>query len=293
MPEDSDQEGAAPSEAFALIGNEIRAAILEELGKDPHTGLSFSELRSRVDEDMDSGQFNYHLDQLVGQFVDDGDDGYTLRQQGLSLYRAIQAGSFNREVTHDSFDAGFDCYFCATRVEAFYADGAFQLQCPDCDHVYSYTTVPPSAVEGVDEATLLDRIAQYNRHTMWAHAHRVCPICANGTTSEFISGEEAWTAGSHRLDVFYHTHCDHCGNNHYMSVGLALLFHPALVSFFYERGRDVTTTPHWHFEFGMTDDFTAVRSTDPWEVAVTVTADGDELELVVDDDLTVIEENRS
>ena len=104
-----DDEGDAPETAFALIGNETRAAILRSLGEDPHAEVPFSELRSRVDEGLDSGQFNYHLKQLLGRFVDRTEDGYTLRPEGIALYRRIRAGTFTRQVSVGPREAGFDC----------------------------------------------------------------------------------------------------------------------------------------------------------------------------------------
>lgn len=74
-----------------------------------------------------------------------------------------------------------------------------------------------------------------------------------------------------------------------MVVGSALLTHPGLVTFFHQRGLDVTSRPAWEFEFASTDNYTTVRSTDPWEVALVVSRSGESLELVVDDSLTVLE----
>ncbi|MFB6206994.1 MAG: winged helix-turn-helix domain-containing protein [Haloglomus sp.] len=290
MTDDAAADDSEPADAFALVGNETRAEILRVLGQDPWTGLSFSELRSRAAPDMDSGQFNYHLQQLVGQFVRQTDDGYEMRPAGATLYRTIRAGTFNRRASVEPFDAGFDCYFCETPVEASYDDGIFRLRCPGCEHVYAHTMAPPSAVEGVDRDELLAHIDQYNRHNMLAFARGVCPICVNGVDCEFIPGEAAWTEGAERFDLFVNHSCDHCGNEHYMTVGLALLYRPPFVCFFDERGLDVTSVPHWELPFVMTDRDVTVRSEDPWEVALETTYDGDRLELVVDEDLTLVEQ---
>jgi DNA-binding transcriptional ArsR family regulator len=290
MAADEPPEDTEPADAFALVGNETRAAILRALGQDPWSGLSFSELRSRVDAEMDSGQFNYHLQQLVGQFVRHTDDGYEMRPAGATLYRTIRAGTFNRRASVEPFAAGFDCYFCGTTAEASYDDGIFRLTCPGCDHVYSHTMVPPSAVEGVDRAELLAQVDQYNRHTMLAFARGVCPICVSAVDREFMPGTEAWTEGSDRFDLFVHHTCDHCGNQHFMTVGLAMLYRPAFVCFFHERGLDVTSVPHWELPFAMTDRDVTVHSRDPWEVALETTYDGDRLELVVDEDLALVEQ---
>jgi hypothetical protein len=290
MAGDAPMDQRAPADAFALVGNETRAEILRVLGEEPWAGLSFSELRSRVDPDLDSGQFNYHLQQLVGQFVRHTDDGYEMRPAGVTLYRTIRAGTFSRTATVEPFEAGFDCYFCGSTVEASYEDGIFHLRCLGCEHVYSHTMAPPSAVEGVAREELLARIDQYNHHTMLAFARGVCPVCVHGVDREFIPGESAWSEGAERFDLFVRHTCGYCGNRHFMSVGLALLYRPLVVCFFHGRGLDVTSAPHWELEFAMTDRDVTVRSRDPWEVALETTCDGDRLELVVDETLGLVEQ---
>ncbi|WP_459192687.1 winged helix-turn-helix domain-containing protein [Halosimplex sp. J119] len=291
MPDDTDTApagaGADPEDAFALIGNETRAAILRALGETPHEGVPFSDLRARVDATMDSGRFNYHLSELVGQFVDRDDDGYTLRAEGLALYRQIRAGTFNRRATVGPFEVGLDCYFCGVPVEGEYEDGTFELRCPGCDHVYSHAQLPPSTVETGDTGDLLERVDQYNRHEMLAYARGVCPTCVSPLDTEFVRGEDVWSEGSERFDVFVASECDHCGARHYMSVGLTVLYHPAVVAFFHDHGIDVTSRPHWELEWAMTNESLTVRDTDPWKVALAVERDGERLELVVDEDLSV------
>jgi len=53
MTDDGPRDASAQSpaelkETFATIGNETRAEILRILGDDPYSGVSFSELRSRM-----------------------------------------------------------------------------------------------------------------------------------------------------------------------------------------------------------------------------------------------------
>ena len=290
---DGETPETTADEAAALVGNELRAGILRVLGETPHEGVSFSELRERVDSDVDSGQFNYHLQKLVGPFVEKRDDGYVLRPPGVALYRAIKAGAFSRSLTVEDFDAGFDCYFCETPVEAAYDDGSFTMTCPGCGHLYARTTLPPSAVEG-DRSELLTRVDQYNRRQISMSADGVCPVCVNPMSLEFLeSGAVAWAEGAERLDVFCRRACDHCGREQYITVGLALLHHPAVVSFFHDHSVDVTAVPHWELEFVMTDNYLTVRSTDPWTFELDVPCDDETLTLVVDEALQVVEERRS
>lgn len=83
---------ASPEEAFALLGNETRIAIVDALG-DADGSLSFSDLRSAVGV-RDSGLFNYHLSKLLGAFVERTDDGYELSEAGVHAYESILDGSF-------------------------------------------------------------------------------------------------------------------------------------------------------------------------------------------------------
>ena len=117
-------------DAFALIGDETRAEVLRVLGQEAHLVFSFSGLRSRVDPGIDSSQFNYHLQQLVGHFVEQTNDGYQVRPRRRTFYRMIRAGTLTRYESFDHLDVGFDCYFCETPVEAAYDDGLFTSSTP-------------------------------------------------------------------------------------------------------------------------------------------------------------------
>ncbi len=283
----------APGEAFALVGNETRAEIVRVLGEAGRETLPFSELRSRAAVDADSSRFNYHLQKLVGQFVESADDGYRLRQRGRRLYRMVRAGTLTRDASLDPFDAGFDCYFCGTRVEASYEDGLLSVECPGCDHSYALAAAPPAVVEVADERDLLARLDQRSRHETLAFARGVCPTCANDLDARLVDAADAPLDGVDELDVLAHLSCGYCGHGIYVSVGELLLRDADLIAFCREHGVDVTTTPRWEFEFAMTDRHTTVRSRDPWEVALSVERGSDALELVLDGDLDVIERSRS
>jgi DNA-binding transcriptional ArsR family regulator len=295
MDRDGDGEtphsAAALEETFATIGNETRAEILRILGGEPHSALSFSELRSRMTSDIGSGQFNYHLDKLRGQFVTRTEDGYTLRPEGVILYRLVRAGTFTQEVDLDPFEVGVDCYFCGAAVEARYETGILEMVCPGCDYQYGRTRLPPSAIDSDDPHAALSLIDQYLRQDILALSGGVCPFCVNAVDVAFVT-DEGWMEDVDPLDVLVRYTCDHCGNQHYLSVGLSLLYRPSLIAFFHDHGVDVTETPHWEFEFAMTDAALTVRDTDPWEVTLEITRGEETLVVTVDDDLTVLEADR-
>jgi hypothetical protein len=92
MPGDDSED----YEVFTLIADENRLAIVRALAEAPaegdSTALSFPALRDRVGM-RDSGQSNYHLENLVCQFVQETDEGYRLRFPGSFLSGPSSRGS--------------------------------------------------------------------------------------------------------------------------------------------------------------------------------------------------------
>ena len=52
------------------------------------TPVAYSTLRNVTDVD-DKGQFNYHVRQLRGEFLEQGEDGYALTDAGSGLVRTV------------------------------------------------------------------------------------------------------------------------------------------------------------------------------------------------------------
>lgn len=310
-----------PETALSLLANDIRAGVLWHLsesrgGDGPPPVLSFSELRKRVAPDTDSSRFNYHLQQLVGPYVDrvedgdgwedasrpvpqmagDPDEGYQLTPEGTTLIRTIRAWSAERE-TERELEFEQNCHHCGAGLTAHYESAILVIECPNCDYLYDYNLTPPGVFAGahdefadVDDADVLDRAAEYNRHVRLAFARGVCPYCGNSVDAEFQDPAETGYPRGDRREALVRRGCSHCGNKDNLTVGELLLRDPRLVSFCLEHGLDVTTTPIWEIEFATTDCHTSVRSTDPWEVALSVPFDDDRLTLVVDESLTVVED---
>lgn len=292
---DDHTEPGGADEAFALLGNEVRAEVVRVLGDartpEGRAELSFSDLRKRVDVDVDSSRFNYHLGELLDEFVEEGDDGYRLTISGMEVYRTVQAGVVTDAPELDAFDAGFDCYACGAGVLARIRDDLLFVECPDCERVYTMTVAPPNALAGGPE-DLLERVDRSQRSRLSATTRGVCPRCMNALDTRFLAAADAPLFEGDELDVLVHRECDNCGKQPYHSVGVALLDDPGVVSFLDSHGVDVDAERMWAFEWAMTDRRTEIRSREPWTVAVTVEADGDELVVVVDDEMNVVERER-
>lgn len=156
-----------PEDALSLLGNDTRASILWTLsdargGSGPPAILRFSELRRRAAPDVGSSQFNYHLQKLVGTFVErvepstkDSDaqpvsemariseEGFRLRPEGTTLIRTIRGWSVAGEATVTPFELDMTCHHCQTPLVAEYSSAIFAIRCPDCEYLYDYNLTPP------------------------------------------------------------------------------------------------------------------------------------------------------
>lgn len=89
--------------------------------------------------------------------------------------------------------------------------------------------------------------------------------------------------------------CRICKSSGQGSPSIKVLFHPVVVSFFYDRGIEIGFTGDTDYTdvvrtMNLVKEFDEeVVSTDPLRVRVTVTHDSDELRLLLDEDMRVIE----
>lgn len=306
--DDTDRQdgGVTADEAFALVGNRVRAEILRTLsrargGEGELRALSFSELRSRTDLEVNSSQFNYHLQQLLGTFVErreertaqldarmagDAKAGYVLRPEGTVLTRTIRARAVANDGSIEPFDTDLDCFYCGTTVEATYGNALFMARCPGCDYTYEYDFAPAGGGTDDERATLA-RIGDYLRHRRLTVADGVCPRCANRLQSAFVRPAETAYPRTDRREVLVNRWCDHCGERAFLRTGELLLREPALVGFCDDHDVDVRTARLWELEFAATDRYVTVQSTDPWRVSFRLDLGRDAFDVVLEDDLSV------
>lgn len=308
--------GPHTTEAFSALGNETRLSILlalweafEPLSED--NAVSFSALRDRVGM-RDSGQFNYHLDQLTDHFVRTTDSGYELRKSGQKFVRTVIAGTGVGETTVPPTELDLSCHHCgATPVEVSYRDEMLYLGCPDCEGFVAFEDFPRGtlAVWDLDPAGLARRdppdlllagaVAENNRLRMMREG--VCPDCSGAIeTSVHTCEEHASESGAvcpncgTRDSVRVRYVCTVCKNWNEGPVQVVVHDHPAVISFYYEHGIDIT------YDTGDIEGFYrvwdllwkqehALVSTDPLRIRVAVPCEDDELHLLLDSDLNIIE----
>lgn len=303
------------TEAFELLANETRLAILLALwdAAEPFTGgigVSFSELRERVGN-PDSGQFNYHLNELEGQFIKASDDGYRLSPAGNSITRAVIAGAGLKDPTLEQTEIGIPCPLCTASTAITYQDGRLFHLCTECDGKYSESDeYPPGTLfirrlhpTGVANRTPEEIYAAASVGILQrglAMIERVCPDCS-GTVDSIVEvcddhdpGADEVCPNCRRKDqIIGIFQCTVCKFSTAGSPSAIVTQHPAVISLYHEHGVDLQYDLDFEEVKRVLDLSEAheqsLESTDPLRVRVTVQYEGDELQLLLDEAMSVLE----
>jgi len=281
-----------PEEAFSLVAEEKRFAIVEALWEAEDGSLSFSALREAVGI-RDSGQFNYHLDKLTGSFVRKTDDGeYALRHAGARVVGSILSGGYTRAATVDPIPVDGDCPECGGGLVAGYEEETARIECDDCGLALVSFDVPPGILDGYDRERYPAVFDRWIKSTLFETLSGFCWLCTgrlHPTVTEL--DDESGPAGAGSLFDVEFT-CERCGDTSHSALGATALDHPALISFAHDHGIDVWRTPVWKLDWLVTAEASVVAE-DPLRARVTYDLDGERLELTVDDDLAVVSAERS
>ena len=308
------EAGPHATEAFALLGNETRLAILLTLWEeyDPHTAdnaMLFSELFERVDYD-DHGSFSYHLKQLSGQFVrrHPDDKGYELRVPGLRFIQAVIAGAGVRDATLEPTEIDQACPFCGAPTSIQYRDGLVIHVCTECEGVTS-----KEAVHGFLSAVPFDpvgltyrtpeEIRAASRVAAWRQAQfmfdGLCPACSGPIRSWLDCCPDHDPDGicdqcGAKFAVLARFECRTCKNHNVSSPQALVFFHPAVVAFYDNHGvatrfrADEPGSVQRVFELLDSHEVEIVDGNPP-RVEVSVAFSGDEVRLTFDETASVIE----
>ncbi|WP_435361227.1 DUF7351 domain-containing protein [Haloarchaeobius sp. DFWS5] len=299
MPDDT-RPRFDESSALSLLANDIRIGIVRAIGDETVEAerlgyLSYSALKQRVGVD-DSGQFNYHLNKLLGPFVREYDDGYGLTTQGRLAFQHLVAGGFTTDLRVNAFPVEQDCWECGNGLVAEYGMGwerplmpLFYVKCWDCGAEHSRTYVPPRGVEARSNEELLVAADRRNRMETASLVRGVCPWCAGhvNTSVHEREGDLPASGDGTPLEVVVEHHCTSCTGFHYTPVGETLRYHADVIAFYANRGYDLHEIPKWELEWAVTDHRLTWYGPNPWDLRVEVLLDGDVLEVRLDGDATV------
>lgn len=269
-------------DAFQLLANETRLKILYALWNAPEWTATFTELKEAVGM-RDSGQFQYHLNELGGTFVRRTDDGYTHLAGGIALYRAMLGSVTGPEsVAPISLDTA--CPTCGAPLTLQYDHQVFDARCPDCDETVSNAPFLRAGLENRTDGDRAKAFDAWTRRLVALLRDGVCPWCASTVTHEFPGMVSDGTEEGAEIHVT-HT-CDRCGGFLRTTPAENVIDHPAVVAFCYDHGIDLTETPHWEMEKYVAES-TRLGSDDPAEIRLTIRLADDELTLSLDEEMRV------
>ncbi|MEF8785892.1 MAG: helix-turn-helix domain-containing protein [Haloarculaceae archaeon] len=305
----------SPDDAFALLGNETRVAILRTLG-DARDPLPFSDLHDRIDV-RDSGQFNYHLEKLVGHFVRKTEDGYTLSRMGRRVVEAVLSGAVTETPELERTVVDESCEYCGAPVEVTWKEGNIRLFCTECSGRYGRAfgderkgtvvdegylgrlPLPPAGVRDRSPTEVFQAAWIAGTLEVYSLAAGICPRCS-ATVDRTVDVCEDHDAsdgpcGSCRsvYAVKVGFRCSNCIYEGGGGIGIGLVASTELLDFVTDHGRNPINPDSIRAVNSITQDYdVAIHSTDPLRVGLTYTIGEDSLSLTVDEELNVLESTR-
>jgi DNA-binding transcriptional ArsR family regulator len=273
-------------DAFSVLASEPRLEILFTLlDQGTLNPLSFSELHERVGT-IDSGQLNYHLKQLTDLFISRTDEGYRLQFSGIAVCRSMMAALGVEQPQIDSFDLDSTCPDCGTTLSASYEHEHVVVQCPNCEGHFHRFPFPPGTLAKRTSKGVLRAYDRWIRAHIMLAVNGLCLWCFGRMTPEITTNDDASLP---HVQIDYT--CGRCTGDICSTIGESLLTHPAVVSFYYDHGIDLSQTPSWTLEFLWNDEFVTVVSDDPWRIRLTIPLDNEVLELTINENINIIEIN--
>lgn len=251
---------------FQLLGNPTRMAALRAIWEDfdfeeyvtrERTPVPFSTLRDRVGDDVSN--FSYHLDQLVGVFVEDYDDGYLLSPLGYNLMRAIDAYASLDYETIEQTELDDPCPFCGGTLAASYQREMARIECLDCGGLadggnFLSAQIPITTTGSLDFPRLLDLASHNVAQRVGTSMQGFCWECHSQVDRTLIAcqnherNEEGYCPEClGRFAVKLEVDCPNCGTGGSGSLMEYALVTPAVQALFADHGRGLRQVGPWEY----------------------------------------------
>ncbi|MDY6765117.1 MAG: hypothetical protein SV377_05440, partial [Halobacteria archaeon] len=274
------------AEKFEPLTNELRVRIIVALADHQRENpddraLPFKELRERVGE-RDSGKFNYHLKQLTGNYVWQSEDGYALTLAGERIVGAILSGEYSIDeekgpIELDAKDPLTGDPLAVEWKNGFLVVRGAEERIREAGFLYR-AVVPPGILTNRSFEDALELAIEITNNRYWLLTNAVCPLCY-GPADRIVE----FTTSPERSYHQFRGICTQCGHWKRGPVGVCILLHPVVVSFFQEHGIDVRTEPYWNLDFLFDDSYVERLSEDPLELKVRVEVGDSRLDVTLDD----------
>lgn len=272
------------------LGHEIRTEILHQLVEYERIhrgpiGLSFTELRQRVGVE-DPSKFNYHLKQLRGPFIEKVDEEYRLNNAGRHVVSAIHSGAFTLSTRRHTTEIDIGCPKCESPLSATYESESFTVDCPTHGKI-GRLPLPPSIVLNRPVTQLFHAAAACGDRYLKAVRDGICPICWDKIemtvpvreTPDFSEASAYACIEDRRLARFS---CTGCWMTMYAPIGACVVQHPAVVTFFFNIGVNLSEKSIFEIDFIWSDDTAIQCSNNPKQIKVDINRGGEQLHLVLD-----------
>jgi hypothetical protein len=282
-------ETQPPAEVFAVLGSETRIEILEALADPPGESRSFSALYKSVEID-DSGNFNYHLDKLLGPFVRHEGEEYVLTHAGEQIVGSIHAGTYQADASVEPTAFGGTCQLCGGDLLFEYADEQAAVYCDACEQGRTLP-FPAGCLSDYPAEDLPAATARWYRTYVKGIIDGFCPVCTGPMSGELERGPVVDSDPPKPAMASFE--CSRCGKEVAMSAATIATFHPVVEGFLFEQGFDTRSAPHSEVWDGLDDSTETVESRDPLTVELSFTHGNEYVRAVVGPDATVRETDRN
>ncbi|RQH03361.1 DUF7351 domain-containing protein [Natrarchaeobius oligotrophus] len=311
----------SPDDAFAVLGNETRFEIIRTLWEqyepddpanvvkfsdlyDGDAAVTFSELYDGVGYG-DTGNFNYHLEQLTDHFVRRTDAGYELTEAGFEIARAVVAGTVREHPRFDATEVDANCPRCDAPVVVDYENHHVSAACSRCSGIWQNAdgedgvlftfSFPPTGLSNRTPQDAFHAALAFNLNRIRSFIDGVCPDCSSvveeslDVCEDHDPGDRGGCPRCHRQHAIEVSEvCHGCKSVARGPLSIAILAHPTVTSFYHDHGIEHRFASWETFRRGQSVEV-AIVDDDPLRSRVTVPCEDDRLRLTLDESLSVVE----
>lgn len=285
------------TDVFRLLSDETRVDILravavaqyesEEVGSGP-VELTFSEVYEHVDVENTS-KLSYHLGELTGVYLRKSDGGYSLSHAGERIVRFILSGNYEQPAEFGPESIPGTCVFCGEQtLEASLSHQFFRIDCGACERQVTGHPITPAQVRTRETETLVRSVKLQSAEDHRQIRRGLCPECGAQLSATV---KEASASPLPDADSFLVVReCQECLRTYNSPLTYSVVYHPASVAFYWDRGIDVTTRGIWEFHENVYDGrWTSEQiASDPDEYGVVLRHGDDAVRFYLDSNATVM-----
>jgi DNA-binding transcriptional ArsR family regulator len=294
-------ENRSATDIFRLLADDTRVAILRAVAVAQYelegvgsgaAELAFSEIYDHVDVENTS-KLSYHLGELTGTYLRKSDAGYSLSHAGERIVRFILSGNYEQPESFGPEPVDGVCVFCGEgALEATLSHQFFRIDCTACEQQVTGQPITPAQVRSRDGESLVQSVKLRGAEDARQIRRGMCPECGAHLSADVIAVPESPLPDA---DSFVVTStCEECLREYNSPLTYSVVYHPASIAFYWERGVDVTARGMWEFhEYVYDGRWTSEQTaSDPEEYEVVLRHGGDAVRLYLDSTATVVRTER-